>query len=129
MLKPVPSARLLRALRASVEDKKLVCSFCQPRRPRKIGQSRYSTQVVPTTSVNPQKSIPEEYKDLYEQLDTFGRTASVYVNVGQLRLALKDLEAKHSVTRIAGREDKAAYSTLADESQYLESMINLGHYD
>lgn len=128
MLKPVPSVRLLRALRASVENRKLVCSLCRRGRPWKISQSGYSTRVVPTTSINPQKTIPEEYSDLHERLDAFGRIASVYVNIGQLRLTLKNLEVKNSVTRIAGRKDETTYSTFTDKSQYLESMIVSDHY-
>lgn len=128
MLNPVPSARLLRILGASIDEKKLVCSFCRLQRPRKTSKSKYSTRIAPTTSINPQKNIPPEYKDLYERLDVFGRTASVYVNISQLRLALKNLETKHGVTRIAGRMGtKLHVQFWLMILQYLESMIGLDH--
>lgn len=103
MLKPVPSARLLRALRASIDGVEPVCSSRQPHKARCTLRSRLSTvtRIAPATAVNAQRNIPAEYRELYESLNILGDAASVYVNVSQLKLALRNLETKNSVTRVA----------------------------
>ena len=104
MFKPIPSTRLLRALQASIEDRRLVCSFCSKRRTLKSHRRAFSIQIAPVTAVNEKKPVVESFKDLHNVLIAFGRSASTYANATQLQLALKSLESKDSITRIASKE-------------------------
>ena len=113
-----PSARLLASLRAPAHSKQFICSSCISRRHasdtskplrRRVWTSsaapsgaRRASQIAPVTSVNAPKPIPIEHNELYDALKALEDSAAVYVNLSQLQLALRGLESKDSVTRVAG---------------------------
>ena len=114
----VPSARLLATLKASIYSKQFICAFCIARRP--LGNAskpflrrpwmrfvvpstaRSASQIASVTAVNAQKSIPAEHKELHNALTALEGSAAVYTNLSQLQLALRGLESRDSVTRVAG---------------------------
>lgn len=114
---PAPSARLLSILRAQINARQFVCSSCLARNSnRPVSQllrKRLSTRtrITPVTAVNAQKTIPSEYRELYDALSALGDSASIYTNASQLQLALRGLESRDSVTRIAG---KTSYELIYD---------------
>lgn len=54
-------------------------------------------------SINAQRSVPTKLLDLHNSLSNLQDDAILYVNLSQLRLALRGLESKRPVTRIAGK--------------------------
>ena len=110
---PAPSARLLSILRAQLNAQEFVCSSCLSRSGTRnalqLLRKRLSTRtrITPVTAVNAQKTIPPELKDLYDTLSDLGDSASIYTNASQLQLALRGLESKDSVTRVAGKSSCA----------------------
>ena len=117
MVGPVPSPLALHALRALGREavqrplhSSLNCH--QPiRNPyrraaahRPFGRvgCRYASQIAPTTSVGtPQHHVPAELKKLHASLKELGDIGSTFVDTGQLQLALKSVEAKDGVVRVA----------------------------
>lgn len=52
-------------------------------------------------AINAKKEIPTQLQDLHRSLSALENDAISYVNLSQLRLALRGLESKRPVTRIA----------------------------
>lgn len=71
--------------------------------------------------VNARQEVPPAFQPLYEALNAVERDAAVYVNLSQLKLAVRGLETENAVTRIAG---KAPHLQLCfgpiDSFQYLQ---------
>ncbi|KAL9039659.1 MAG: hypothetical protein Q9214_004787 [Letrouitia sp. 1 TL-2023] len=59
--------------------------------------------------VNARQEIPPTFQPLYEALKALERDAAVYINLSQLKLALRGLETENAVTRVA---------VLANSSQH-----------
>lgn len=55
------------------------------------------------SSINAQRNVPIKLLDLHTSLSKLQDDAILYVNLSQLRLALRGLESKKPVTRIAGK--------------------------
>ena len=62
---------------------------------------RNASALSPVTAVNAKKNIPRNVEKLYQRLGALEHDAGLYVNVSQLRLALRGLESRDAVTRIA----------------------------
>ena len=56
-----------------------------------------------SSAVNATKNVPERFSELYKALKSVGDSASNYVNVSRLQLALRGLETETPVIRVAGR--------------------------
>lgn len=54
------------------------------------------------TAINAQKDIPPAFKKLHASLSALEHEAAVYVDLSQLKLALRGLESENAVTRVAG---------------------------
>ena len=65
-------------------------------------QSRTASTTPSVTAVNPRRDIPPSLQDLHRAVQALETEAPVYINVSQLRLALRGLESENAVTRIAG---------------------------
>ena len=57
------------------------------------------------TTVNAQKNIPSEYEELYNRLVELRTVAANQVNLSQVQLALRGLESRDGVTRVAGESE------------------------
>ena len=66
-------------------------------------QIRTATTTASVTAVNVKRDIPHTFKDLYDSIKALETKAAVYINLSQLRLALRGLESENAVTRIAGK--------------------------
>lgn len=55
------------------------------------------------TAINAKKEIPPPFQELHANLSALKDEASTYANLDQLQLALRGLESKTSVTRVAGK--------------------------
>ena len=79
---------------------------------------RKASTLAPVTVVNAVKDIPPAARELHEALEALQREALVYTSLSQLQLALRGLESKNAVTRVACeflREHRNALSMLTYE--------------
>ena len=53
-------------------------------------------------AISAKKEIPPQLQDLHSSLSALQNDATSYINLSQLRLALRGLESKRPITRIAG---------------------------
>lgn len=110
----IPSARALGALKA-LNAETYTCSSCSTlvpqkhflrvrsqHRPHRIWVRSAST-VAPVTSVNASRAVPEQNRELHSALSSLEQNAINYVNFSQLTLALRGLESKDPITRIASK--------------------------
>ena len=65
--------------------------------------SRYVSTSGSITAVHAPRSIPPTFRKLDQALGRLEKDAAVYVNISQLRLALRGLESENAVTRIASK--------------------------
>ena len=103
----------------SFSSRPFVCSSCRHEQIRALSiglartkenlKSRRTIRTVSTTAsvtaVNARREIPPRFRTLYESLKALETEAAVYINLSQLRLALRGLESENAVTRIAGKYD------------------------
>lgn len=75
-------------------------SNCKAR--RTTLQTRTASTTASVTAVNVRRDIPPYFRNLHESIKALETEAAVYVNLSQLRLALRGLESENAVTRIAG---------------------------
>lgn len=97
-LKPTTYARQLDTL---FPRKAYICPSCRitvPSRKRPRIERYASTS---TTAINGTRPIPAQNRPLYEALSDVKSTASAYVNISRLQLALQGLESSNPPTRIA----------------------------
>ncbi len=99
-----------------------VCSTCRYRQARTLSNGsarlrtlgnhkprrttlgiRTASTTASVTAVNARRDIPPRFQSLYESLKALETEAAVYIDLSQLRLALRGLESENSVTRIAGK--------------------------
>ncbi len=66
-------------------------------------QIRTASTTASVTAVNVRRDIPPVFRSLHESLKALETEAPVYINLSQLRLALRGLESDNAVTRIAGK--------------------------
>lgn len=64
--------------------------------------ARHASYYASSTAINASKEVPEHYKSLYTGLDALKRDAANYVDPSRLQLALRSLESRRPVIRIAG---------------------------
>lgn len=64
---------------------------------------RTASTTASVTAVNFRGDVPPRFTNLHESMKTLETEAAVYINLSQLRLALKGLESENAVTRIAGK--------------------------
>ena len=62
---------------------------------------RCITTTPAITAINAQRDIPEPNKPLHAALARLEQDAGLFVDISQLRLALKGLESKDAITRVA----------------------------
>ncbi|KAG8529650.1 uncharacterized protein KY384_005131 [Bacidia gigantensis] len=76
---------------------------------------RLASTIASVTAVNARREIPYNAEKLYEALAALEIEAGTYVNLSQLRLALRGLEKENNVTRVAilGRDSRASITQLA----------------
>lgn len=72
----------------------------QSRRRQQFGK-KVST-IASVTAVNAQRDIPLTFRPLHDSLSALEHEAAIYVNLSQLKLALRGLESENAVTRVAG---------------------------
>ena len=70
---------------------------------RIVPQQRFASTIASVTTVNKPREIPSTFQELHEALKPLQTTASTYVNLSQLQLALQGLELEDPAIRIAGR--------------------------
>lgn len=63
---------------------------------------RRASTVASVTAINAQRDIPPAFQKLHASLSVLEHEAAVYVNLSQLKLALRGLESENAVTRVAG---------------------------
>ena len=82
----------------------------EARRPLKVTNLRVSNtgrrhnsgaSLASGSAVNAPSTVPAAYKDLYRQLQALQETASSYVDLSRLQLALRSLESSTPVVRVA----------------------------
>ncbi|KAL8856845.1 MAG: hypothetical protein Q9178_006562 [Gyalolechia marmorata] len=66
-----------------------------------LAAHRKASTIASVTAVNAKKDIPNVFQGLYEALGTAQREAAVYVNLSQVKLALRGLESENGITRVA----------------------------
>ena len=106
----------------SLSSRRFVCSSCRYKQARALSNgpatpniqrnckarettlhTRTASTTASVTAVNVRPDIPPQFRDLHDSLKTLETEAAVYVNLSQLRLALRGLESENAVTRIAGK--------------------------
>ena len=68
-----------------------------------ILQIRTASTTASVTAVNARRDIPPRFRNLHESVKALETEAAVYINLSQMRLALRGLESENAVTRIAGK--------------------------
>lgn len=66
-------------------------------------RTRTASTTASVTAVNARREIPTRFQKVHESLKALETEAPVYINLSQLRLALRGLESENAVTRIAGK--------------------------
>ena len=64
--------------------------------------SRAASTTPSVTAVNAKRDVPPKFQDLHVAFKALETEAAVYVDLSQLRLALRGLESENAVTRVAG---------------------------
>lgn len=113
-------SRLIWSLFSSPPSRPYICSSCiqkraiwtaihQTKAPREFHfrsrptpQKRHASSITPVTAVNVTKAIPENNRQLYEELTVLQKEAANFVNLSQLKLILRGLESDDPVIRVAG---------------------------
>lgn len=74
-----------------------------PRRSRLEAPKRYGSNgsLASRTAINAPSIVPQAYRELYHQLQALQETASSYVDLSRLQLALRSLETSSPVVRVA----------------------------
>lgn len=109
------------SLSSSLFSRRFVCSSCRYKQARALSngpatfnikrngkargttlQTRTASTTASVIAVNVRRDIPPRFRNLHESLKILETEAAVYVNLSQLRLALRGLESENAVTRIAG---------------------------
>ncbi len=62
---------------------------------------KQASTTASVTAVNAKREIPPAFRALYGALSELETEAGVYLNLSQLRLALRSLESENAVTRVA----------------------------
>lgn len=62
---------------------------------------KQASTIASVTAVNAKREIPPAFQALYGALSELETEAGVYLNLSQLRLALRGLESDNAVTRVA----------------------------
>ena len=105
----------------SLSSRSFICSSCRYKQARALSngsatlhiqrnrkargttlQTRTASTTASVTAVNVRRETPPQFRDLHESIKALETEAAVYVNLSQLRLALRGLESDNAVTRIAG---------------------------
>ena len=69
---------------------------------RPSSSKRRASSIAPVISVNAKRDIPHQFQELHEQLRSLEKKAGSFVNLSQLKLAIRGLESENAVVRIAG---------------------------
>ncbi len=82
-------------------------SFPSPRTPSPQRQRhpislRRSSTLASSTAINPPTDIPPRYRALHAALNDIKKVAATYISISRLQLALRSLETRDPVVRIAG---------------------------
>ena len=72
---------------------------------------RHASTVTSATAINAPVNVPIAFKDLYESLQKLKNDAAVYTNLSRLQLALRGLEGRNAVVRVAGTKPQPPRST------------------
>lgn len=116
---PPKSATFSRALSLLQYDAPFICASCRHRKPfstfkgseksqlqrlarRNPPYGRKASTIASVTAVNAKRDIPPAFRELHASLSALEHEAAVYVNLSQLKLALRGLESENAVTRVAG---------------------------
>ena len=116
---PPKSTTFWRALSLLQNDVPFICASCRHRQafstfnglaksrlhPLSQRRPRYAQKastIASVTAVDALRDIPPAYQALHESLSALDHEAAVYVNLSQLKLALRGLESENAITRVAG---------------------------
>lgn len=88
-------------------EKAYVCPSCAFKRPSKAPtrfpqQRRHASTLASSTAINATKDIAPHLKDLYTKLEGLEKHATNYIDLSRLQLALRGLESRRPVIRLAG---------------------------
>lgn len=76
--------------------------------------------------VNARQELPPAFQPLYEALNALERDAAVYINLSQLKLALRGLETENAMTRVAGKAPHLQFCFGPINSfQYLQMAVSM----
>ena len=67
-----------------------------------VSRSRRSSTVASTTAINATRDLPPNLRELHEALSELRSKAANYVDLSRLQLALRGLETRDAVIRVAG---------------------------
>ena len=127
---PSKSATFRRALSFLQNDAPFICPSCRHRKALSTynasakGQlhrlsrpnpphDRKASTIASVTAVNAQRDIPPAFQKLHASLSALEHEAAVYVNISQLKLALRGLESENAVTRVAGLTHISCFDVTA----------------
>lgn len=68
---------------------------------------RYASTTTSITAVNTKREILPAFQALHASLKKLESDAGIYINTSQLQLALRGLEGRNAVTRVAGQWDNS----------------------
>lgn len=71
-------------------------------RPRSLSRPRTTSTLASATAINATKQIPTFNRELHDALSELKSKAGNYVDLNRLQLALRGLETKDAVIRVAG---------------------------
>jgi len=87
-----------------------------PPQARALSRFRNASTLVSTTAINPPLEVAAHNQELYRTLDGLKQNAANYVNLSRLQLALRGLETKEAVVRVAGRHNTSRQTLWITES-------------
>lgn len=64
--------------------------------------ARRNSTTASTTAINGNRGLPETLQNLHSSLSALQKDAALYINWSQLLLALRSVESKNAVIRVAG---------------------------
>lgn len=115
--------------------------MCMPKHPAKLGTTsmtsrRHNGTLASSSAINAPSTVPLEFRDLHQRLNALQDSASGFVDLSRLQLALRSLESADPVVRIAflGLGEKGATAAkklarvlvadaLGDEEEWEEKIL------
>ena len=81
---------------------------------------RHASTIASATAINAPVDVPIAFKDLHKSLQKLKNDAAVYTNLSRLQLALRGLESRNAVVRVAGTKTAGS-----NEYEYILTVQSL----